>query len=584
MIIKFGDIGESFPVPSKIRGKYQRYYSDIYDFVIHNYRDRISFKLFIVELLNTVLYFLITDGEVPYDWEDNFNNYDINQSPDKLCIIDSDELRRTLKQLYLDVDDIDWNVQRVTPILDIKNEDTRHLSDSSGNHGYTYNSKKLIASTSLEDTPKEDLFITIPEYPRVGEFDKQFNKIRISLPKIPTKQREISCTTDVNVMSDRDLLNLFPNNFIRTRSEVMYRPRDGITMDPDYGLLIPVDGFTDAQVRDNIIRYPHIFRLKREVDGVSENFYNKIELDGDLFSILDVWKYLPEARIIAIDDMDSRSDQIEFIKEYAIRRYLLERDIKGIEHKYPISGCLDEFITLFMPKDKYRLEGYKDLVDLARTSVKSRVSYLISRNPRIDKSVTVEDCVFGAYCTNPVCDRSCPRWTQLSYLMGRNNVSPEDDVFHMTNESLNRYKDIYSECEGRFTVFTMDKDEILTSDVFTYIGLCKLWNGSALRCDVYHLKFSKYLDMVQDSWTQKSDNLGYIDIWIQEAKLLVISDIDYVNFKDFQSQKLLRIIQDRERQKGTTLLISPRIENLAGQGKMFSLLLSKLRQHSRMLG
>lgn len=71
------------------------------------------------------------------------------------------------------------------------------------------------------------------------------------------------------------------------------------------------------------------------------------------------------------------------IREYVVRRYLLERDIKGIEHKYPMFGTLDPFVTLFMPSKIYREEGYKDSVDIARQCVKSRVSYLQSRNPVI---------------------------------------------------------------------------------------------------------------------------------------------------------------------------------------------------------
>ena len=71
----------------------------------------------------------------------------------------------------------------------------------------------------------------------------------------------------------------------------------------------------------------------------------------------------------------------EFVKEYVVRRYLLERDIYHIHHVYPMFGRLDPFLTLFMPYEEYKKNGYNNSVDIAKQCVKSRVSYKTSRNP-----------------------------------------------------------------------------------------------------------------------------------------------------------------------------------------------------------
>ena len=67
------------------------------------------------------------------------------------------------------------------------------------------------------------------------------------------------------------------------------------------------------------------------------------------------------------------------LKEYVIRRYLLERD-NGVEHKYKLRGNLQPYITLFAPPEFYNT----DPVELARTAVKARVEFLRSRNPYLD--------------------------------------------------------------------------------------------------------------------------------------------------------------------------------------------------------
>ena len=64
------------------------------------------------------------------------------------------------------------------------------------------------------------------------------------------------------------------------------------------------------------------------------------------------------------------------------------------------------------------------------------------------------------------------------------------------------------------------------------------------------------------------------------AKLLIISNLDYVNFGDFESQTLLTLLQDRERKDVTTILVSPPPNQLVGKptSLFFKSLRSKLSE------
>lgn len=634
-ILRFDDIIEQLPVDPQYKAKFVEAYPALHDYVTKNFRNTRRFKQNTLNKLNYMLFVLYSDNVIMYNWKDVVQAEEFSYEESR------SEVSSVITPNFLDVEDVDWSCLSVAdadarPVESVplkssrpalKSEDdgsserskvgtfeVKHTGEgpktvSSGTSSDfklkkapTASSKSFESSAKapeiLEEdlepvsvqteefkpTPKEDLFIVTPKYPRVANFHYRYGNVHVSLPQVPTKQCEVSCTTDVNNMTSKQLLDLFPNRFVRTRSPLMYESKDGVTLDPDFGLLVPVDGFTDAEVRDCIIRYPHIFKLKRVApDGSLISFYNHIEIDGELIDTLEAWSFLPEAKALDFDSMETRQEQVEFMKEYAIRRYLLERDVKGIKHKYPVVGELPEFVTLFMPADMYAKEGFKDPVELARTCVKARVSYLASRNPRIGNDVTVKDCVFDSYCTRTLCDRACPRWAQMDYLMMRNGLTSKSRPFMMKMSSLQKYVDLFEESEGS-TVVVECNDPVKVAEALSYVAVCNSWNGSAMRVKAYHLLYSSYIQETQASWNgKKSDDLEYKEIWSRSSNVLVVSDLDYVNFKDFQSQTLLQLMQDREREGKTTFVVVPKLGSLAGSGKMYVLLTSKLRKLSRFL-
>lgn len=367
---KFTRITETINYPRSIKAELSTLHSDIITYVIDHFKNTREFKSQIINLMNMISYYVVSGDSMPNEWE--------SSNPlENVSIINAEEYKEKLGDLYIVPKDVIWDVEEV----DDESSECSDIKDC------TTQSSNLFETISeqCEPTPKEDLYLKAPIVPLFDVTkpwlnvtkDNETYTIYTSLPLIPEVQRDISITTDVNTMTNSDLLNLYPNRFIRTRAEMMYEQHDGLTYDPDIGVVFPIDGFSIQQIRDNIIQYPHFYKLVRLIDGKQVSFYSNIEIDGELHNTLDIWDDLPDSKLIPKTS--------EFIKEYVIRRYLLERDVMKIKHKYPLFGTLNPFITLFTTANDYNRFGYSDSVQLARKCVESRVSFFQSRNPILRK-------------------------------------------------------------------------------------------------------------------------------------------------------------------------------------------------------
>jgi hypothetical protein len=68
-------------------------------------------------------------------------------------------------------------------------------------------------------------------------------------------------------------------------------------------------------------------------------------------------------------------------------------------------------------------------------------------------------------------------------------------------------------------------------------------------------------------------------IWAKSAKVLVISGIDFVNFKNFQCQTMLELIQLRNSNPdNTTIIVSPQLSSLVGEGLFFGKLQDMMKK------
>ena len=149
----------------------------------------------------------------------------------------------------------------------------------------------------------------------------------------------------------------------------------------------------------------------------------------------------------------------------------------------------------------------------------------------------MNNCMFSGHCIKEQCDQSCPSLAESSFLLEQNGIGINSNVFHADTSLLSKYSKIIENSEGKIqTVIAKNTNAI--SELIAYCGICKYYKGSRLHTTVYTLKLSQYLEKVQGSWSGSSnlDDLEYQKIWIEKAKLLIISNIDFVNFKDFQCQ------------------------------------------------
>lgn len=195
------------------------------------------------------------------------------------------------------------------------------------------------------------------------------------------------------------------------------------------------------------------------------------------------------------------------------------------------------------------------------------------------------NCIYTGHCTEDQnCNTSCPVLAQTSYLLERNDIKMSSPVFKMSDAELKKYSHILNESAGRTTSVIVDSGDFTnqTADALTYCAICENWRGSQLHCTVYNLKFSQYIETLQSSWSfgnDSSDKVSQVKIWVANARVLIISNLDFINFKDFQSQTLLSLLQSRVGMDLTTIVVTPPpTTGLVGDGQFFnklSLLLEK---------
>lgn len=196
----------------------------------------------------------------------------------------------------------------------------------------------------------------------------------------------------------------------------------------------------------------------------------------------------------------------------------------------------------------------------------------------------MHNCIFTAHCTELMCDRSCPKFVETTYLLERNGITFTSPVFSDMSVNTDELSE-FLDNSGTFASYIVSSsgsngltDTIRAAEFLTYVAICKNYQGSRLHCTVYNLKYSKYLDELKKSWSMKSEpeSLEYAKIWSESAKVLIISNIDYVNFGDFEAQTLLNLIQSRQSEDKTTIVVSPPVSTIKGKSVFLSTLTSKI--------
>lgn len=402
-ISKFSQIISQLPYPSAHKGRLSQIHSEIITAtmdmpVINGYTT--DFLKNVIKLMNFVTYDILLNNNTSWSMDNPLDFKVIDES------IPSTNIRDYLDKmhLYIEFRDIKWaddGIERISsnatmqvPLKTIPTV-TEPVIATTPTETEKPSSKKFVSIPAVPEitpipksyypTPKEDLYLNPPTVPQFdtskvfasGNIDNTDFAIYNSLPLIPERQTDISVTTEVSKMTSRDLMKLFPNRFIPTRSAALYEQVEGIELHQTLGLILPIKDYTREQLIDNIIQYPHIYKLTRVVDGREISFYTHIEINGVLHKVADIWKTLPESKIIPF--------KVDLVKDYVVRRYLLERDVDHIQHKYPLANSLKPYLTLCMTPEQYSEFGYTDSESLARACVESRVDFKRSRNPVLQK-------------------------------------------------------------------------------------------------------------------------------------------------------------------------------------------------------
>lgn len=189
----------------------------------------------------------------------------------------------------------------------------------------------------------------------------------------------------------------------------------------------------------------------------------------------------------------------------------------------------------------------------------------------------MNNCIFTAHCMEMNCDNSCPMLVETSYLLERNNLNLNNPVFHKYPSKIPEFTKLIDKSEGGLGGYkvTGDMTTIEAADLLTYCAICKYWKGSQLHCTVYNLRLSKYLEELKKSWNTKNDSetVEMMQIWSESAKVLIISNFDYIKFGDFESQTMLNLIQSRQAAGLTTILVTPPVSNLITGNSSFATIL-----------
>lgn len=189
----------------------------------------------------------------------------------------------------------------------------------------------------------------------------------------------------------------------------------------------------------------------------------------------------------------------------------------------------------------------------------------------------MHNCIFTSHCMECACDNSCPMLVETEYLLQRNGINITSPVFYKYPNKIKDIVALLDDSEGKLKGYKVDGDltTIEAADLLTYCAICKYWKGSQLHCTVYNLRFSKYLDELKKSWNTKGDSetVEFMQIWAESAKVLIISNFDYIKFGDFESQTMLNLIQSRQASGLTTIIVTPPVSNLITGNSSFAVIL-----------
>lgn len=537
------------------------------------------------------------------------------ESDDWEYIVDEFVSNKSLKSVstinyYVDIKDF----RECREAYQIKSTNEATSEDSNDGAVETSNINDVEGTYSSDEMVLDDIVLTPKPYQRF-DTSKVWKKVYdgcgrpmnmyATLPIIPKKQRDISVTTNVDRMSKSELLNLYPksNPVKGFRSHPIFRQQyEGFTTDPIFGFIPQIEGFTEEQVIDNIIKYPSLdstTRLKIRPKSVGtiyypQPFYHDIEIDGELIDCKKITEQICE-RIPDIDKfIHAGAAYYPIIWDYIVRRYLLERDILHIEHKYPMYGDLQPFACLCLSAEEYVKRGYTDdIEEFAYNHVKSRIHYLESINPVItgyeenSKNILPYDphqCMYSNVCTEYECNRTCIKGVTSEYYVNASNFPLYSSEFmnYYNDEDFVKFGNIIKDHRRGYGV-VVSKGRKYLSDAFFYAAMVIENYHSLYWPEAFMLNYRKYTDAYKRSWTtgEEPDSLQEARYNAEHCCTLIITGLDTMIFGDFESQTLLALLEDRNKAKQSTILVMSDVDNINTNSRSTTTFVRSLREELR---
>ena len=74
----------------------------------------------------------------------------------------------------------------------------------------------------------------------------------------------------------------------------------------------------------------------------------------------------------------------------------------------------------------------------------------------------MQNCIFSGHCSQQVCDKSCPTLVETTYLLERNNIAMNSDVFHADRSKLSKFSNSSTR---------LSRHSILNSKLLTFNAL-----------------------------------------------------------------------------------------------------------------
>lgn len=468
----------------------------------------------------------------------------------------------------------------------------------------TYSSDEMVLDDIVLATKPYQRFDTSRVWKKVYDDCGRPMNMYATLPIIPKRQRDISVTTNVDRMSKSELLNLYPKTtpVKGFRSHPIFRQQyEGFTTDPIFGFIPKIEGFTEEQVIDNIIKYPSLdsttrlkIRPKTTNMKYPQPFYHDIEIDGELIDCKKITEEICE-RIPDISRfIHAGAAYYPIIWDYIVRRYLLERDILHMEHKYPMYGDLQPFASLCLSADEYVKRGYTDdIEEFAYNHVKSRIHYLESINPVItkyeenSKNVLTYDphqCMYCNICTEYECNFTCIKGVTSQYYVDASNFPLYSSEFmnFYTDEDFVRFGNIIKDHRRGYGV-VVSKGRKYLSDAFFYAAMVIENYHSLYWPEAFMLNYRKYTDSYRRSWTtgEEPDSLQEARYNAEHCCTLIITGLDTMIFGDFESQTLLALLEDRNKAKQSTIIVMSDVDSINTNSRSTTTFVRSLREELR---